>query len=108
MPSPVVFKRWSRCPWAAFASLNRVVIIGVVKASIANAQMLKMGRRFRLELCPDPSRRFGADEADDEDSPPLGVSLFDGGFMAVALCSPASPCGADAPLRGVAVKRQFL
>lgn len=66
---PFVFKRWSRAPWAAFASIHRHVVIGVVKDSIANAQMLKSGRKFSLSLIHTPSRRASVDD-DDDDAPP--------------------------------------
>lgn len=67
-PRPIVFKRWSRRPYAAFCSLHREVVIGVVKASIADAQMLKMGRKTRTRQCPTPRTDKTAD--DGYDPPP--------------------------------------
>lgn len=64
-PRPIVFKRWSRRPYAAFCSLHREVVIGVVKASIADAQMLKMGRKTRPSQCPAPRCRKTVDDGDD-------------------------------------------
>lgn len=71
-PRPIVFKRWSRRPYAAFCSLHREVVIGVVKASIADAQMLKMGRKTRIRQCPATHNVKTADDGDDP--PPDSVA----------------------------------
>lgn len=73
-PRPFIFKRWSRSPWAVLSSLHRHVVIGVVNVSIANAQMLKSGRKFVLALIPTPMRRISHD--DDDDAPP-GLTPLD-------------------------------
>ncbi len=83
---PFVFKRWSRAPWAAFASIHRHVVIGVVKDSIANAQMLKSGRKFSISLSPTPSRR-NSDDSDDDAPPGSLEALTD--ILPVA---PSAPC----------------
>lgn len=87
---PFIFKRWSRAPWAAFASIHRHVVIGVVKDSIANAQMLKSGRKFSISLIPTPSRRDSND--DDDDAPP-------GTLEALIDLLPTAPSTSCAPCR---------
>lgn len=71
---PFIFKRWSRARWAAFASIHRHVVIGVVKDSIANAQMLKSGRKFSIALVPSPIQRASSD--DDDDAPPGALEIL--------------------------------
>lgn len=87
-PRPIVFKRWSRRPYAAFCSLHREVVIGVVKASIADAQMLKMGRKTRVRQCPATHTRNTVDDGDDP--PPDSVAT-------AAMATP--PADTDLPAR---------
>lgn len=87
-PRPIVFKRWSRRPYAAFCSLHREVVIGVVKASIADAQMLKMGRKTRIRQCPTPRTDKTADDGDDP--PPDSL---------VATAAPTPSADTDTPAR---------
>ena len=79
-PKPVVFKRWSRKAYAAFASLHREVVIGVVKASICYASMLKMKILMNDDHCPDSLPARG--DVDDDDGPggvsTLGVAAMTG------------------------------
>lgn len=87
-PRPIVFKRWSRRPYAAFCSLHREVVIGVVKASIADAQMLKMGRKTRIRQCPATHTDKTADDGDDP--PPNSLT---------ATAAATQPAATDAPAR---------
>lgn len=79
-PKPVVFKRWSRKAYAAFASLHREVVIGVIKASICYASMLKMKILMNDDHCPDSLPARG--DVDDDDGPggvsSLGVACMTG------------------------------
>lgn len=70
-PKPLVFKRWSRKAYASFASLHREVVIGVIKASICYASMLKMKILMNDDHCPEAAPARG-DVVDDDG--PGGVS----------------------------------
>lgn len=100
-PKPVVFKRWSRKAYAAFASLHREVVIGVIKASICYASMLKMKILMNDDHCPDSLPPCG--DVDDDDGPggvsALGVASIAGVAIstvdrvaeAQVLCASSSP-----------------
>ena len=79
---PLVFKRWSRKGYAQFISLHREVVIGVIKASICYASMLKMHVLMNDDHCPEAIRRNDNDEDDDG---PGG-----GGHAWSVVCGPAA------------------
>lgn len=68
-PAPAVFKRWSRKPYAILMSLHREVVIGVVKASICDASMLKMGIKISCDHDAEPARHDASPDDDDGHSP---------------------------------------
>lgn len=82
-PKPVVFKRWSRKAYAAFASLHREVVIGVIKASICYASMLKMKILMNDDHCPDSLPARG--DVDDDDGPGGASTLRVAGMSGVAI-----------------------
>ncbi|MGN0028257.1 MAG: hypothetical protein ACI35Q_00750 [Marinilabiliaceae bacterium] len=82
-PKPVVFKRWSRRTYAAFASLHREVVIGVIKASICYASMLKMKILMNDDHCPDSLPARG--DVDDDDGPGGVSTLGVAGIMGIAI-----------------------
>lgn len=65
-PRPVVFKRWSRAPYAVMRSLHREVVVGRVKVDICYASMLKQGILMNENHCPQMPRR--TDPEDDDGS----------------------------------------
>lgn len=82
-PAPAVFKRWSRKPYAILMSLHREVVIGVVKASICDASMLKMGIKTRCDYHAEPARHASPDDDDGPDpqsaaatAPAIGSQAF--------------------------------
>lgn len=75
-PCPTVFRRWSRKKYAQFLSIHREVVIGVIKASICYASMLKMGILMNDAHSPEVVRRAASGEDDDgPGGPPLAVAL---------------------------------
>lgn len=82
-PKPVVFKRWSRRAYAAFASLHREVVIGVIKASICYASMLKMKILMNDDHCPEAVPARG--DVDDDDGPGRVSSLEFAGMPGISL-----------------------
>ncbi len=75
-PRPTVFRRWSRKKYAQFLSIHREVVIGVIKASICYASMLKMGILMNDAHSPEVVRRAGDSEDDDgPGGPPLQVAF---------------------------------
>ncbi len=73
-PAPTVFKRWSRKPYAILMSLHREVVIGVVKAEICDASMLKMGIKTRCDYRAEQTRHASPDDDDGPDPQSTSVT----------------------------------
>lgn len=80
---PVVFKRWSRAPYAVMCSLHREVIVGRVKVDIAYASMLKQGILMNEDHCPQMPRRTNPEDDDGSGGPAGPLELL-------ALLTPAT------------------
>lgn len=73
-PAPAVFKRWSRKPYAILMSLHREVVIGVVKAEICDASMLKMRKKTSCDYVAEQTRHASPDDDDGPDPQPASVT----------------------------------
>lgn len=99
-PAPAVFKRWSRKGYAPFASLHREVVIGVIKASICYASMLKMKILMNDDHCPAAIPSKG--DLDDADGPGSHVSSATGMTPVIALLS-VGPMAGDGGRRATTI-----
>lgn len=77
-PRPVVFRRWSRAPYAVLCSLHREVVVGRIKVDICYASMLKQGILMNEDHCSRVPRRANPDDDDGSGGPagPQALSLF--------------------------------
>ncbi len=82
-PAPAVFKRWSRKPYAILMSLHREVVIGVVKAQICDASMLKMGIKTGCDYVAEQTRHATPDD-DDGPDPQTATAMTDLGTLAIS------------------------
>lgn len=92
------FCRWSRKPYAIFASLRLHVVIGKLRQSAADASLCKIGKTNRLSLLvpvqrEDSSPEFEADIGNPPPVPSGQATLF--AFSACTLFSPAVTCGEE-------------
>lgn len=92
------FCRWSRKPYAIFASLRLHVVIGKLRQSAADASLCKIGKTNRLSLLvPKPGEDSAPEYETDIGSPPPAApgqaTLF--ALSAYTLSSPAAACGEE-------------
>lgn len=102
---PLLFKRWSRKRYAQFVSLHREVVIGVIKASICYASMLKMKILMTDACCPEIISRQGGHDDDDGSGGVCGEGLVATSVALIAQqrrssCAIPARAGAVAASRG--------